>query len=116
MNMNFVNSLKHAVHGLVVSCRNEPNLRWQLLATGLVISLGLVVQLSRGEWLVITVIIGLVLMMELINTALEKTLDIIKPRFDVQVGRVKDILAGAVLVASIVATICGLLIFVPHLF
>lgn len=114
--MAFKNSLQHAVRGLTRAARTEPNVRWQLLATFLAVALGLIVRLSRGEWLVITLVTGLVLAMELVNTALEKTLDIIKPRFDEQIGRVKDIMAGAVLIVSLVALASGILVFWPHLF
>ncbi len=114
--MAFKNSLQHAFRGLARAIKTEPNVKWQLLATVLAITLGLIVQLSRGEWLVVFVVSGLVLIMELVNTALEKTLDIIKPRFDEQIGRVKDIMAGAVLIASLVAFISGILVFWPHLF
>lgn len=114
--MAFRNSLQHAVRGLGRATKTEPNVRWQLLATFLAIVLGFIVQLNRGEWLIIIVISGLVLAMELVNTALEKTLDIVKPRFDEQIGRVKDMMAGAVLIASFVALLSGILVFWPHLF
>ena len=114
--MAFKISLQHALRGLGRAARTEPNIRWQLFLTVLAFSLGLLFQLSRGEWLLIIVVVGLVLAMELVNTALEKTLDIIKPRFDEQVGRIKDIMAGAVLIASLVALASGILVFWPHLF
>lgn len=114
--MAFRHSLKHAVHGLVIAFRSEPNVRWQVITAISVIVLGLFFSLGRGEWALIILAIALVLILELINTALEKMLDVINPRFSEPVGRIKDIFAAAVLVASIAATVCGALIFLPRLF
>lgn len=114
--MTFNTSLQNAVRGFNRTIKTEPNLRWQLLATFMVVLLGLAVQLTRGEWMLLVIVCGLVLTLELINTAVEKTLDIVKPRFDDHVGLVKDIMAGAVLLVSAVALIVGILIFWPHLF
>ncbi len=114
--MAFGTSLQHALRGLNRAIKTEPNMRWQLLATFVVVLLGSAVQLSRGEWLLIVMVCGLVLILELVNTALEKTLDIIKPRFDEHIGWIKDVMAGAVLVASLVALIVGVMVFWPHLF
>ena len=114
--MAFYTSLTHALRGINRAIKTEPNIRWQLLTTFIVALLGFAVQLTRGEWLIIVMVCGLVLILELVNTAIEKTLDIIKPRFDEHIGWVKDIMAGAVLIASLVALIAGVLVFWPHLF
>lgn len=114
--MNFVASVQHAIRGLQRTITTEPNMRWQLLVMFMVIILGSAVQLTRGEWMVMIIMCGLVLTLELINTAVEKTLDIVKPRFDEHVGSVKDIMAGAVLIISLIAVIIGFLVFWPHLF
>ncbi len=114
--MTFIESVKHALRGLGRAAKTEPNIRWQLLVMCAVIMLGFFLQLTRGEWLVIMIVSGLVIIIELINTALEKTLDIMKPRFDEHVGLVKDIAAGAVLVASSMAFVVGIMVFWPHLF
>lgn len=114
--MTFKTSVQNAARGLNRTIKTEPNLRWQLVAVLTVVLLGLAVQLTRGEWALVVIVCGLVLTLELINTAVEKTLDIVKPRFDEHVGSVKDIMAGAVLLVSLVSLIIGFLIFWPHLF
>ena len=56
---------------------------------------------------------GLVISLEMVNTAIEIVVDIVSPKYDIRAGRAKDIAAGAVLVNAIVAAIVGLLIFLP---
>ena len=63
----------------------------------------------------ILLLIFLVMILELINSAVEKFADVLKPRLDLQVQTVKDIMAGMVLLASLGAILIGLVIFYPHL-
>jgi diacylglycerol kinase len=67
------------------------------------------------EWIAISVAIGLVLIAEFFNTAIESLADFVSPGFHKDIGRIKDISAGAVLVAVLIAVIIGILIFWPHL-
>jgi len=85
------------------------------IATVSVILLGAWVKLSRWEWCVLLITISMVLACELFNTALEKLTDLVSPNFDPRAGAVKDVAAGAVLVASIAAAIIGSIIFLPYM-
>jgi diacylglycerol kinase len=71
-------------------------------------------QVTTTEWLVLIFCIGLVCTAELLNTALERMAKAVTQERNVHVGAALDIAAGAVLVASITAVVCGLIIFVPH--
>jgi len=85
-----------------------------LISLGTIIT-GLIVELSLEEWIIIIFLIGLVLSLEMFNTATERMLDFLEPRFSPSVGRIKDLLAGGVLIAAILAAFLGFLIFVPKL-
>ncbi len=68
------------------------------------------------EWVAIILCIGMVLATELINTAIERLVDLISPDRNPIAGQIKDIAAGAVLICAIAAAIVGLIIFIPYLF
>ena len=79
-------------------------------------TLGVVCHLTLTEWLWISFAIGLVIFAELMNTAIEDTVDLVVGlRPDPLARRVKDVSAGCVLVAAILAVLIGLLTFLPHL-
>ena len=75
------------------------------------VALGLVLGLTRGEWSAVALAIGLVLSVELVNTAGEQLVDLLHPEHDPRWGRIKDLLAGASLVASLAAAVVGVLVF-----
>jgi len=75
----------------------------------------LVLPLKGYERIVIMLLIVFILVLELVNSAIEKFTDIIKPRLHAHVGIVKDIMASTVLIASIGALLLGMSIFIPHL-
>lgn len=101
--------------GILAVWKSEWNFRFHIFATLIVIGVGLIVSVSLLEWALLFIVIGMVLVSELINTAIEKTIDYIKPEIHPMARFIKDAAAGAVLVSSIVAVIVGILIFLPKL-
>ncbi len=79
------------------------------------IVLGFYLDISRVEWLFIIIATGLVLMAEIINTAIETMVDLLSPEKNEKAGRIKDLAAGSVLLASIMALAVGIIIFLPKL-
>ena len=75
----------------------------------------LVLRISKIELLIIMLVSAVILVLELINTAIERLADRVAPEHDTQIGIVKDVMAGAVLLASCFAIIMGLLIFIAPL-
>lgn len=67
--------------------------------------------ITRTEWIVIILCIGVVIAAELFNTAIEKLVDLVSPERHPIAGQVKDIAAGAVLVCAVAAAIIGIIIF-----
>ena len=73
-------------------------------------------ELSRTEWMIQILAIAVVMGTEGVNTAVEKLSDYIQPDWDPRIGQIKDISAGAVMLTSILASIVGLIIYLPKLF
>lgn len=90
-------------------------MRIHLLITAIVLALGLFLGLSRVDWLFLLLAIALVLVAEMLNTAVEVVVDLVSPDFHPLAGRAKDVAAGAVLLAALHAVVAGVLIFGPHL-
>lgn len=103
----------NALRGFVSAVRTEPHMRFHVFAGVCVIFFGWVVDLNILEWCFVCVAVGVVWLAELLNTAIEKTLDCVDPEYNPLVGRAKDVAAAAVLVSAIMAAVIGCLIFVP---
>jgi diacylglycerol kinase (ATP) len=113
--MSIIKSFKDATNGIINTIPTERNLKIQVIAMICVIAVGLIVKLSNFEWIVCIILFGLVISAELINTAIEKTLDYINKEDDERIKFIKDASAGAVLVLAIASVIIGLIIFIPKL-
>ena len=106
-------SFKYAYEGLKYAFKYEQNILVHFLATILVIIAGIFFKISMTEWLVLTLIIGLVIATELINTSIEATIDLVTKEVYPLAKVAKDTAAAAVLIFGITALIIGLIIFVP---
>ncbi len=108
-------SFKYAARGVWHVLRTEQNLQIHFLTTLLVVALALWLHVSLIELAILVLTVGFVLASEILNSVIEDFLDVIHPRHHPSVGRIKDVLAGSVLLSALVAVVVGLLIFVPHL-
>ncbi len=108
-------SFGYALRGIRLVFHSEQNFRMQLMCGVVAISLGLLFRISGTRFLFLASVIILVLILECINTAIEHIADIVKPRLSDQVSMIKDIMAGAVLLASLLSIIIGICIFWPYL-
>ncbi|MFC4411085.1 diacylglycerol kinase family protein [Chungangia koreensis] len=109
-------SFKFAFEGIVHSIKTEQNIRFHLLATMVVMIAGLLTGLDKGEWIIIFILIGGMLSLELINTAIERVVDLVSPGWQPLAKQAKDAAAGAVLVFATISAIIGILIFLPKWF
>jgi len=107
-------SFYHAFRGLKYVLRNEQNFQIDVLAGLLVVVLMFVFEIRDWEKVALFLVIFSVLAMELINTILERVVDILKPRVHPYAQLIKDVMAAAVLLASIGAVIIGTIIFYPY--
>ena len=108
-------SFRHAFRGLGFAIRSEVHVRIHLIATLAVIAAGLYFELSANEWCSIFLAIGLVIASEILNTAIERLVDIVRPEHDTAAGQVKDIASAAVLMAALAAAVVGVLVLGPRL-
>jgi undecaprenol kinase len=114
-NTSFMAGLSHALDGVKEAFQSERSMRIQVVTAVLVIILGILLRLDAWEWIVCTVLIGLVISAELLNTAIEQAVDIFSSQIDTRIKRAKDIAAAAVLIVSLAAAVAGLIIFVPKI-
>jgi diacylglycerol kinase (ATP) len=110
-----IRSFGYAFKGLGYAVKTQLIFRIHLIATLIAIFAGYALHISVNEWLWIALSVALVLITELLNTALEFLTDLISPGYNELAGRVKDIGAGAVVVAAVFALGTGLIIFLPKL-
>lgn len=110
-----MNTFLSACRGIVSLCKIEKNFRIHIFCSSLVIILGLIFSVSFVDWCILFVVIGNVLILEGINAALEALADVLYPRFDPHVGRIKDMMAGCVLISACMALVVGCLIFIPKI-
>lgn len=110
-----IESFKYAFQGLFTAFREEPNFRFHVVAMIGVVSFGGYLELERLDWLILTLTIGAVLCVELLNTAIENICDHINPERHPVIKKIKDVAAAAVLVSAFMAFIVAILIFGPHL-
>ena len=108
-------SFYHAFHGIWHVLRTQPNAWIHAVATASAIVLGLWLRLSRIEWAILALTIGLVWTAEFINTALEAAVDLASPDIHPLAKIGKDVGAAAVLVAAIISVVIGLLVLGPPL-
>lgn len=115
-NQSFYQSIKNALRGIKISTISERNLKMQLIILVLVLILGWLLKFSALDWVIVVLISVIVLAVEIINTAIEMTVDIVcKNEFNPLAKKAKDIAAGAVLVVSIGAIIIGSIVIIPKI-
>lgn len=108
-------SFKYAWRGVVRVYGEEQSFRVQLAAALVVVGLMFWLPTATGEKALLLLATMFVLVLELINSIFERVADMMKPRVHHYVEEIKDIMAGTVLIASIGASLIGLLIFLPYL-
>jgi diacylglycerol kinase (ATP) len=108
-------SFSHALAGFVVMLRTQHNAWVHLVATALVVVLGLVLRVSADDWRWLVAAMALVWSAEATNTAFEHLCDVVSPGFHESVRRSKDIAASAVLICAIAASLLGALTFWPYI-
>ncbi len=111
----FFKSFKFAIRGLFFAFLNEKNFQFHIFVALVVLILSFILKINQTEWIFIISAIFLVLISELINSAIEKSLNLIDNEYNKNIEIIKDISAGFVLLSALYAIIVGLLIFLPYL-
>ena len=110
-----IRSFGYAFKGVAYATSSQLNFRIHLGATVLAILMGYLLKISIGEWQWIALCITLVLVTEIFNTMIETLVDLVSPGYNEKAGHIKDMSAGAVVIAALFAVITGLIIFLPKL-
>ena len=114
-NKRLTHSFKYAFEGIKQSYRGEQNLKIHTFVAILVIVFGFFLKISYFEWLICLVLIGLVLMAEFFNTAIEYVVDLASPKIHPLAKAAKDTASAGVLMMAIISAIIGGIIFIPKL-
>ena len=111
-----VDAFKHAFNGFYILFTEEPNSIIQAVLTVAALLMGYFLRISSIEWIVLSIVIGMVFAMEAINSAIENLSDFTcNKKFEESIKKTKDLSAAAVLFSAIAALIAGLIIFLPKL-
>jgi diacylglycerol kinase len=112
---DLLEAFRCAFSGLLYTLRTQRNMRVHILIAGAVVVVGLWLRLSADQWAILAATSGLVLVSEIANTVVEGIVDLVCPDYHPLARTVKDAMAGAVVLAAMVAVIVGLLILGPPL-
>jgi diacylglycerol kinase (ATP) len=110
-----IESFGYAFHGIRLVFGHEPNMNIHLTISILVIISGFLFDISTTEWILCLICFGLVIGMEMMNSAIENVVDLASPELHPLAAKAKDVAAGGVLVCALTAAIAGLMIFVPKI-
>lgn len=104
-----------AINGIIKVFKDESSFRYQFIVFIIAILLSVFFNISPFQWILIIISAMIVFVLEIMNTAIENIIDLISPEYNIKAGMIKDISAGAVLVATIGSVIIGMIIFVPKI-
>lgn len=111
----FIKSFQYAIEGIIVAIKKERNLKIHICIMILVIICGFIFKINTIEWIICIILFGLVISLELVNTAIENAIDLVTLEKKPKAKIAKDVAAGAVLISAIVSAIIGFMIFIPKL-
>lgn len=111
----FKGSVKNCLDGISYVTKNEKNFKREIALGIIALILSYILKIDKIEFIIILTMICLVLTAEIINTAIERTVDLVTKEYHELARIAKDVSAGSVLVTSIFALIIGIIIFIPKI-
>jgi undecaprenol kinase len=111
----YVETFKFALEGIQTAFIQEKNIRFHTYFSVLVILLASTLSLTLVEWILILIAMGGMFVLEMVNSAIERVVDLVTSDYHPLAKQAKDIAAGAVLIYAILSVIIGILIFLPKL-
>lgn len=112
---SFLRGVRYCLEGISYTFKNERNFRIETILGIIAVILSFLLKISILEWVVVVLLINLVLVLELLNTAFESVVDLYTQDYNKIAKACKDVAAAAVLTASIFSLVIGMLIFVPKI-
>ncbi|MBN1992878.1 MAG: diacylglycerol kinase family protein [Anaerolineae bacterium] len=113
--INRLQSFQYAFAGIWHTLKTQRNAQIHLVVAFIIFILGLWLKLTLTEWAIIVLTMGLVIVTEMLNTVAEAAMDYTSTDFDPRIKIIKDVAAGAVLIAAITSVVVGLLVLGPPL-
>lgn len=110
------NSFYYAFSGIILGFKQERNMQVHLFVMLFVIIFGFLLKISLTEWMICIILFGLVIALEYVNTSIESAVDLTTSEYHEKAKIAKDTAAAAVLIASLVSIVVGLIIFIPKIF
>lgn len=111
----FTSSVRDCINGFKFININEDNFKREIFLGIIALLISYILKISKFEFIIIIIMIGLVLTCEVINTAIERLVDLVSPSYNKLAGEVKDIMAFSVFLMCIISLIVGVIIFVPKI-
>jgi len=112
---NILHSFKYAFEGIMSGIKTERNWKMGIVEAVVVIFAGFYFNISRDDWIIVIILIGVVLYAELCNSAIEAIVDSFTNREHPGAKLAKDFSAGSVVILIIAAAIIGMIIFLPYI-
>ena len=114
-NRTFKGSVKNCLDGISYVTKNEKNFKREIALGIIALILSYILKIDKIEFIIVLTMICLVLTTEIINTAIERTVDLVTKEYHELARIAKDVSAGSVLVTSIFSLIIGIIIFIPKI-
>ncbi len=105
----------YAIKGAWLLLKHEPSIQVQFVISIVVCIAGLYFDITKAEWIAQFIAIGLVMSVEGLNTAIEAIADFVHPDFHSRIGHIKDVAAGSVFIAAVIAVIIAAFIYFPYI-
>jgi undecaprenol kinase len=113
--ISLLESFSFAINGIRIALLTERNMRIHLFSSVIVIGSSIFFSISTIEWLIVLIVIGGMLALELVNTAIERVVDLVTEEFHPFAKQAKDMAAGAVFIYAIISVVIGMIVFWPHI-
>ena len=110
--MRLIKSFRNAINGFLIACREQRNMKIHWAAGVFVSAVGFYFDFNYQDWCFVVLAIGLVMGLEVMNSSVEELVNFVSPEKRKEAGRIKDMAAGAVLVAAIAAAILAVIILI----
>lgn len=109
-----INSFSFAFSGILLGLRKERNMRIHFISSIIVVLISFYFSITKIEWVFILFAIGGMFALELLNTAIERVVDLVTAEYHPLAKQAKDLAAGAVLIYAVLSVVIGIVIFLPY--
>lgn len=112
-NRRLKDSFRNAYSGIIQAFKTESNIKRHCVSGLLAIILAVILKFDRIEWILLLIVISIVFITEILNTAVEYSIDMVCNTYNEIAKYAKDIAAGATLIAAVSALVIGMILFLP---